>query len=280
MAIITRCPNCRAKFRLGEELVGKAVRCQACGEKFTVKAEEAAEAVTSKPEPKPAVGTPVDEDDDRPRKRDRDRDRDRDDDYDDEPRRRRKPAKSGSNTLLIVGGILVGIFLVCGGIAAVVGFFIMRTAQHVQVAANDFKMAFNDMNFNDGMPVNDPNFAKAPVINVNLDPKGGVFTNANSLLPGDTRLSGRPAKVYQVNMEQGKTYHIDLIANNSQQMDAFLRLVDPQNVQVAVDDDGGGNLNSRIVFTARQTGPHKIIATCLFFHGQPNMPYTLTVRRQ
>src|SRR5256885_1702283 len=132
MPVITRCPNCRAKFRLGDELLGKAVRCQACGEKFTVKADAGEEAVTSKPEPKaPAVGVPVDEVDDRPRKRDRGRD----DDFDDEPPRRRKAAKSGgSNTLLVVGGIILTVLLVCGGIAAVVGWMIMRAAQEVQVA--------------------------------------------------------------------------------------------------------------------------------------------------
>ncbi len=68
----------------------------------------------------------------------------------------------------------------------------------------------------------------------------------------------QPCKKYAVSLRQGQTYIIEM---QSTEFDCFLRLLDPQGKQLAQDDDGGGMLNSRIVFMASTTGTYQIIAT-------------------
>jgi serine protease Do len=65
-------------------------------------------------------------------------------------------------------------------------------------------------------------------------------------------------KVHVVKLTAGTTYTIDL---ESVHIDAYLRLEDPDGKQVAEDDDGGGNLNSRIVYTAPADGEYRIVVT-------------------
>jgi hypothetical protein len=65
-------------------------------------------------------------------------------------------------------------------------------------------------------------------------------------------------KVHTFKFVPGSTYTIDL---QSIDFDAYLRLEDPSNKQVAEDDDGAGNLNSRIVFTPQSEGEYRIIVT-------------------
>jgi len=83
---------------------------------------------------------------------------------------------------------------------------------------------------------------------------------------------GVPGKVYAVTLRKGKAYVIDLVTTN---FDAFLRLEDSAGVQLAEDDDGGGNLNSRIRFTATKDDTFLIYTTSL---GGGEGEYTLSVR--
>src|SRR5262249_46996663 len=55
---------------------------------------------------------------------------------------------------------------------------------------------------------------------------------------------------YQVKMEAGKTYVIDMISPDQKALDPFLRLLDSAGKQLAEDDDGGEGLNARITFRA------------------------------
>jgi hypothetical protein len=65
-------------------------------------------------------------------------------------------------------------------------------------------------------------------------------------------------RIYDVKMNGGKTYVIDLM---SKQFDAFLRLEDAAGKQLAQDDDSGGGNDARIRFKAPASGVYRIIAT-------------------
>jgi len=67
-------------------------------------------------------------------------------------------------------------------------------------------------------------------------------------------------KVHTIKLLQGGTYQIDMIG--AQGIDAFLRLEDANEKQLAEDDDSGGNLNARIIFRAPKTDTYRIICTC------------------
>src|SRR6266850_3975758 len=58
-------------------------------------------------------------------------------------------------------------------------------------------------------------------------------------------------KTYTYKMEKGRKYQIDLI---SRDFDAFLRLENSKGAEVAFDDDSGGMLNARIIYSATEAG--------------------------
>jgi hypothetical protein len=90
--------------------------------------------------------------------------------------------------------------------------------------------------------------------------------------PKDKVQKNSPHHVHTLKMEKDRTYQIDLASRN---FDAFLRLEDEAGKELASDDDGGGNLNSRIYFKAPADGPYRLIATNL--DGKPGA-YTLTAK--
>ncbi|MFO0866693.1 MAG: PPC domain-containing protein [Gemmataceae bacterium] len=67
-------------------------------------------------------------------------------------------------------------------------------------------------------------------------------------------------KLYSVKLDAGKTYTIDMTSGD---FDSFLRLMDNRFKLLESDDDGGGNLDSRITFRPRENGVYHIIATTL-----------------
>jgi hypothetical protein len=81
-----------------------------------------------------------------------------------------------------------------------------------------------------------------------------------------------PAKIHDVKLDKGKLYQIDLISDD---FDSYLRLVNAAGVEVAQDDDGGGNLNSKILYRPTEDGNFKIYVTT-FGGGTGN--YVLKVK--
>ncbi|MBI3410066.1 MAG: trypsin-like peptidase domain-containing protein [Planctomycetes bacterium] len=69
---------------------------------------------------------------------------------------------------------------------------------------------------------------------------------------------GTRVKIYPVQLEVGKTYHITL---KSKAFDAYLLLVDANNRILAEDNDSLGNRNARIIFHPKASGQYRIIAT-------------------
>jgi hypothetical protein len=72
-----------------------------------------------------------------------------------------------------------------------------------------------------------------------------------------------PCKVHTMRLPKGKTVQIDL---RSTDFDSYLRLLDSNDKELARDDDSGGNLNARIVFSIPKDDVYKIVATT--FNGQ------------
>lgn len=98
-----------------------------------------------------------------------------------------------------------------------------------------------------------------------------IFQKDEKLTANDPRDPVRqaPCKSYEINLQAGTEYIIDL---RSREFDPYLRLEYAGN-ELTSNDDGGGGLNSRIVFRPTQTGAHRIIATSFSGTGQ----FSLTV---
>jgi hypothetical protein len=82
----------------------------------------------------------------------------------------------------------------------------------------------------------------------------------------------KPAKRYTIKLQKDKTYIIDLV---SKDFDAYLRLLNKKGDELAEDDDGGGDLDSRIIYSAKKTEDHEIVVTT--FDGQVGK-FSLKVR--
>jgi hypothetical protein len=73
-------------------------------------------------------------------------------------------------------------------------------------------------------------------------------------------------------MAAGTLYTIDLVSDD---FDAFLRLESPGGEILKLDDDGGGDLNSRIAFAPTEAGAYRIFVTSL---GNGTGNFTLRVQ--
>ncbi|MSU76957.1 MAG: hypothetical protein EXS16_02565 [Gemmataceae bacterium] len=72
-----------------------------------------------------------------------------------------------------------------------------------------------------------------------------------------------PSKRYTVRLQKDKSYIIDLASGD---FDSYLRLLDKAGDQLAEDDDEGGDLNARIIYSPAKTEDHQIVVTT--FDGQ------------
>jgi hypothetical protein len=85
---------------------------------------------------------------------------------------------------------------------------------------------------------------------------------------------GQPAHVFEVELEANRLYRIDL---KSKQFDAYLRIIDAKEKELARDDDSGGDLDARILYRPAVRGFYRIIATTL--DGKVG-DYSLTITPQ
>jgi hypothetical protein len=105
--------------------------------------------------------------------------------------------------------------------------------------------------------------------------KNGVLRATGQLHSKDQEARERYFKAYVIKFMPGKAYTIDLESND---FDAFLRLENAQGKILAQDDDGGGDLNARIVFSPTKEDTYRIIVTT-FEPGETGR-YTLSVRQK
>jgi hypothetical protein len=90
----------------------------------------------------------------------------------------------------------------------------------------------------------------------------------------DGNKSNGPHKAYKVKLKAKQMYIIDMV-RGSRELDPYLMLEGSSGKIVAVDDDGGGDSNARIIFQPRRAGEYRIIATTA---SKEIGPFTLTVR--
>ena len=104
---------------------------------------------------------------------------------------------------------------------------------------------------------------------------GGVRTTNGVIGPFDRLREPKRVlgKLHKVTLKKDQSYVIDQVSN---QLDSYLILVDAKGRTVAEDDDGGGNLNARIIYRPSEEGEFRIIATS--FLKKDTGPYTLTIR--
>jgi hypothetical protein len=102
-----------------------------------------------------------------------------------------------------------------------------------------------------GMNASPTDLPKAPLLDVQA-----VLMDTD---PRDPVLGG-PSRRFRVELSKAKKYQIDLM---SKAFDSFLRLEDQEGKELARDDDSGGMLNARIIFSPPVDGYYQIIATSL-----------------
>lgn len=83
---------------------------------------------------------------------------------------------------------------------------------------------------------------------------------------------------HRIRLEAGQTYRFSLIASGDDPLsDPYMRLYNSRGEELAADDDGGGELNSLIEFTAPTTGNYFVEAAA--FADSSTGGYTLSARR-
>lgn len=259
MPISAECPECGARYNLAESMAGKKITCKKCDAAFAVPQADA-------------------DDDDVPAGRSRRArramdDDDRDDRDDDRPARPSRPAKTSggvSTVLIILGGVFLVLLLLCGG---AIGFFVWGVRQASNAVVEGAKKINEQIEQERKKQAQLPTVAATPIT---LDPNG-AYTDNGTLSMKALLDAGRPAKVYKVRLEPGRTYQFDLM---SKDFDSLLHLFGPNNTLLQVDDDGGGNLNSRIRWSVTQPGEYTIRATCLTSINRDPASFTFLIRRQ
>lgn len=301
MAIATTCPNCKARFRLGDDLVGKKVKCQGCAHVFVVPsaAEAAAEPWSLAPKPKadakskpddepatpkhdphatiaappPAALPPAKEEEEEEERVKKKRSSgppptSKSGAARRERGERRDRADTGSSTTMIaVVVVLLGFGLVsCVG-CMVGGGYLMFANRAAPAKPAPAPIAVDKPKPIVNAPPN--------AIRADFDP-AGTFRQFNQITQFDPRnRHGKLHKLYAVHFEANRTYQIDMMTN---EFDTYLYLTDNTGFILHQDDDGGDGLNSRIIFTPDRAGTYLIEATSL--GGQRIGNYTLVVQRR
>jgi hypothetical protein len=101
----------------------------------------------------------------------------------------------------------------------------------------------------------------------------GQAKATGKLAASDPRVQGKACKAYAVQLQESKTYRINLVSDD---FDAYLFLLGPDRKLLAQDDDSGGDLNARLAYTARATGTFYILACSLGDPGDGNYALTVT----
>ena len=114
------------------------------------------------------------------------------------------------------------------------------------------------------------------VRNLTASPAKAIANFKDKLGPNDAVDAARkvPSRVHTVAMKAGKSYKIDLISTD---FDAHLRLESPKGNHIQEDDDSGGNLNSRIEYTATENGEFRLVAMPYVSLNGNDGAYTLRV---
>ncbi len=318
MAIATTCPNCKARFRLDDELVGKKVKCQGCASVFVVpSAAEAAAEPWSVASPKKEAALPPEADAPPPADPDATgivppkvtvpppHEDDDEDEKDEEERsakkrssgpppmsksgasrreRRERPEAGSSVTMIAVLVVLLGVGLLsCLACVIVGGYWIFAVGAPGKpgpIAAADKQAKPNPP---DEQKKDDG--VKPPPPPVNFPPGGiNAALGFDGTFRSDNVLNGFDPIDPRYNKRR-KVYMLHMTAGDwyqidmiSNQMDSYLILYNDLAQEVARDDDSGGFPHARILYRADRSGVYRIHAT-QFGGGGGGGNYMLFVRR-
>jgi len=101
----------------------------------------------------------------------------------------------------------------------------------------------------------------APIAPLSID-SGESLIEYTQSVEGELTVEA-PSRTYTFSGSAGDTVVIKLVSVNAG-FDAFLRLNDTNDIEVATNDDSGGTLNSQIgPFTLAESGTHTIVASSL-----------------
>src|SRR5262249_33412535 len=103
-----------------------------------------------------------------------------------------------------------------------------------------------------------------------IEEKGEI----NKKDPFDAKMKESHFKLHTIDLMPGFAYTFDM---TSDKVDSFLRLEDSTGKQLAENDDGGDNQNSRIVYRPSREGNYKVY--CTTFNGGEVGEYTLTIKQ-
>jgi hypothetical protein len=288
MAIAFACPGCATPFNVTDDMAGKRAKCPKCTMIFTLPAAEPVAAASKAPAKQSAAASAGSfqetERFDPDRKSSR---RSRGDDEDDRDEARPRSAKSrkakGSPLpwILGLGGVALLLLVFCAGTITVIAVVAFRRD--------------NPKGNNPPPPVNPiVQVPKPPVeqqdgpVQLKQGPgrrvqiTNGRFAENNQLTaqdPFDPATNTHRCKLYQVDLQAGRTYMIEMTSPNTVIFDPYLRLEDTNRNVLAENDDIAfpNNLNSRIIWMATFTGPHVVIATS--FRPEHMGAYTLSIRQ-
>jgi hypothetical protein len=199
----------------------------------------------------------------------------------DDRRRKSRARRSGSPWpwILGIGAVVLVVLLLCGGTITVLVIVGMRNANPAvrPVIAVNEPPAPNVPNIppvGKGGPAQPRQGPAARVQLVN----GAAQVNSQLTFqdPADPKDNQFRCKIFQVDLQAGRTYTVDMTSPNQLALDPYLRIEDLNGRVLAEDDDSGGGLNARINFRPAQTGPYVIIATC--YNANQTGPFTLSIR--
>ncbi len=98
---------------------------------------------------------------------------------------------------------------------------------------------------------------------VELSTEGDSVLEKKDVIAGDeapvkpSQAAKKPAKRYEVRLAAGKTYRLTM---DSKDFDSYLILQDKEGKELAFDDDGGGALNSMLVFSPERDDIYTVFA--------------------
>jgi hypothetical protein len=78
------------------------------------------------------------------------------------------------------------------------------------------------------------------------------------LTPGEEQRLGKRCRAFSCDFEKGKTYQVRL---ESEDFDGYLYLLSPNGQVLAEDDDGAGEPNALLLWTAAETGTYRVLVT-------------------
>jgi putative membrane-bound dehydrogenase-like protein len=277
MPITTACPSCKQRLSVADQHAGKPVRCPKCEQTFLVP------AVAAAPTP-PGPAKPP-----RPVEQDRRR-------SPQAPAPVGRPRANHSGLFWVIGLGCAGLSLLVMGGAAIAVVLWMMPAQTKSPPTAAIKPAAEKQvpkekdasqpNDGTGVATNLPIVAevaqlkpKDPLLPDNqpalaIQLQNGIFQTESKLEDADGRVRGKdaPCKLYQIDLQAGRKYAIELTSN---EFGGWIIVEDTAAFEVGEAFDQDGSHKARLTCTPAKTGAYRVMVTSV---GNDRGTFQLTIR--